>query len=284
MQTQNQVQAKSARISGATGARTPQHFVPLTNKPGILIDIDKNQLSIDQKYQRVLNLRMVQRIADNWSWIAAGAITVSLRAKSDKYFIVDGQHRWEASKLLREVKTLPCLVFELDQIQDEAMGFLASNAERKSLKPTDRYPALLLAKDPVALIIDQLAREAGRTIRGNHDRTSVACVGRLMRCIKENESALRRVWPIIIELCKDAPISEYLVGGIWSLERRLKRGTSLTERRWCEQLTKIGREGIEQSIRNTATLLGQQRNERVLAQGVLNAINKGTRNKLEVTV
>lgn len=273
----NQIQAKG-------GARDPQHFVPLTNKPGVLIDIDKNDLSIDPKYQRNLNLRAVQRIADNWSWIAAGSITVSLRRKSDKYFIVDGQHRWEASKLLREVKTLPCIVFELDQVQDEALGFLSSNAERKSLTMTDRFPALLLAKDPVALVVDKLARDANRQVGKPSDRFHLACVGRMSRCIKENESALRRVWPIIIDLCKDQAISEYLIGGIWGLERRLKNDQSLTERRWYEQLIKIGHQEIEQTIRNTATLLGVQRNERILVQGVLTAINKGMRNKLEVVL
>ncbi len=253
--------------------KEPRHFVPLKNTPGELVKINKMELHVDPKYQRPVNQRAVIRIANNWSWLACGVLTISFR-KNASYFIVDGQHRWEAAKLLKEVKELPCLAFELDSVKDEAIGFLANNAERRVPDRLSQHNALLLADDPIAKVADELAREGGRRIGKPSDKTHLACLGTLVGCIRVDEQAIRKVWPIITQLARDRPLAGHLIHGIWGLERRMPKGFSLTDRKWHDRLVAIGEQELLRSMRTT-TLLEGKVGENILAQGIARALNKG---------
>ncbi len=273
--------SSSNTFHGRNISREPRHFVPLKNTPGELIKLDKKELHIDQKYQRKINQAVIHRIANNWSWIACGVLLVSLRSDGSGHFIVDGQHRWEAAKLLNNVKELPCLVFELNKIEDEAIGFLAANTERRILKIEDQFNALLLTDDPVAKTVEQLARQAGRHIGKPSDKTHIACVGALMRAVRIDQQAIERVWPIISRLTQDQPLSGMLVTGIFSLERRMPKNHSLSELRWSDRLRSIGSEALLHSIKAMSGIEGKS-NERVWGQGIFRALNKGMRNPLHI--
>lgn len=269
------------RVGASGGYREPRHIVPLKNTPGELIRLDKKELHVDAKYQRKVNFNAVTRIANSWSWIACGTLTISFRKNGTGYFIVDGQHRWEAAKLLAEVKDLPCLAFELDSIEDEARGFLANNTERRIPDMTDRFNALLLSGDPVTKVVDELARQAGRTVGKPSDKTHLACVSTVMEAVRTDEHTLRKVWPLISKLQQDQPLVARVIMGIFTLERYMPGNYSLTDRKLYDRLMHIGSEPIQQSISAMVAIEGHG-GARTYAQGVLRAINKGMRAPIKV--
>jgi hypothetical protein len=262
------------RIEYHPSATDPLHFVPLVNKMGEYALLSKHDLRLDLSYQRSLNERVVARIANNWNWAAAGALLISMRADGAGYFIFDGGHRWSAAKLLGEITELPCLVFEMASISAEAVAFLSVNTERKTIGPLASHKAELLTGSPRALLVDELAREAGRTVGAPSDKTHLSCVSAIQRYATADRRTLRRVWPLIAELCTDQPIPSTLIHALWAAERRMPYGQSLTDDRWRARLVRAGTITLMRDIRGAVALEGA-RSERSVSYGVQTAINYG---------
>lgn len=104
---------------------------------GVMRLIDKRELRVDHVYQRDENNEdKILAMARNWSWLACGALIVGHR--SGLYYVIDGQNRWAASMKRQDIANLPCVVFEVADVADEARGFLAANTLRKGLSSVDR--------------------------------------------------------------------------------------------------------------------------------------------------
>jgi len=264
------------RVHYSPSPRDPRHFVPVVNKPGEFVMLPKRELRIDSTYQRALNTRVVHRIANNWNWAACGALLVSLRTDNVAYYIFDGGHRWSAAKEVPAINELPCLVFEMASVTAEAIAFLSANTERRAIGRLAAYKAELLTGAPRALIVDELAREAGRTVGAPSDKTHLSCVSAIQRCADRDERALRRVWPLVIELCQDRPIPAVILQSLFEAERRMPAGQSLADERWQARLLRVGGTEIERHVRGAVALEGV-RSERTLSYGVASAINQGLR-------
>lgn len=92
---------------------------------------------IDYSYQRVRTAH-VNELYDNWDNNSCEYILASYR--DDKFYIIDGQHRYYAA-LAKGLKDLPCIIRTDLTMQDEAMIFVKMNSSRKPLKPYDTYKA-----------------------------------------------------------------------------------------------------------------------------------------------
>lgn len=254
----------------------------ITNKPGELIKLPKGELRIDRSYQRPINQRRVYRIANNWNWVACGVLVVSMRAQG--YFVVDGQHRLEAAKLVNHVTDLPCIAFELAQI-DEARGFLALNLEHQQPTMLERWGALLLAHDKAALAADGLMRRFDRSIgESSHHPRRIACIGLIHTLATDDFARLERLWPTIEAAHSlSETISANVVKGLWRIESRMPQGFTLAADRWTGRLKQIGLQMIIQSINQVAALEGK-RGYPQCAEGILRAINRGIRQPLRVDV
>lgn len=264
------------------GGRWQQAFVPVKNEPGVLMRIEKWRLHVDPAYQRRVWTNRVARMAANWSWVSCGTLLVAQRGKDAKtgtYFIIDGQHRWEAAKALDHVKELPCLCFQLDDIKDEAIGFLAANTERKYPSLAEQFKALLIAEDPVAIIANRLAAAAERHISAPSSPSTISCVSELMRLIQMDEKAVDKAWPALARLCHGRAMTSRLIRGVVGLERRLGRGVSLSQQRWVDRLGHVGYDAVVASIKGVV-LLDNNSSERACAEGVFRAINRGLRVQL----
>jgi hypothetical protein len=250
-----------------------RNWVPLKNEPGVFRMLPKSRLGIDDIYQRRVNDRLVARIISNWSWVACGVIEVSTRDGGKTWFIVDGQHRWMAAKHLPKIHELPCLCFELDTVRDEAVGFLAANAERRLPSLADQFKALLVAEDPLALAAQKLATKYSREIKAPASATTISCVSDFMRCLQANRAAMERVFPVMAELCRGRVMPGRLFRAMHGLERRVAIDTSLADQRWHSRVVTVGYDAILESIR-AVTLIEHVASERACAQGLLRAINK----------
>ncbi len=265
------------------GKNEPVHYPTLHNKPGEMVWLPKGDLKVDKTYQRPVNPRAVARIAANWNWIACGVLIVSFRTNGEGHYIVDGQHRWEAGKLNDDVTNLPCLAFEINDIKDEASGFLAANTERQIPLMLHRFKALVTIKDRHALIADELIRTSGRSLKAPASKTNIMCIGDLMRCVRLDRTTIYRVWPLIVELTQDHPLPGSIIKGVFYLERKLPSGYSLTDNRTRTRILQVGLHTINASINEVANFEGK-RNERTCAMGVLRAINKGLRNQIKINL
>lgn len=121
-------------------------------------------IHVDEKYQRPLSDRFVQKVVNNFDEKMLGVLVLNLRPyeatdDGDFYSIVDGQHRLEALRLLGRT-TAQSVVFEMN-VQEEGQLFAALQKERRAASAIDQHKALLFSKDPVALSIERVCNTHG---------------------------------------------------------------------------------------------------------------------------
>jgi len=118
-------------------------------------------LKVDPRYQAALVQNRAIRIAMEFNPAALGFLTVSLRADGF-YYIIDGQHRFEAILLLVDEapKRLWCDVKEGLSLAEEAELFCRLNDARK---PTAiaRFRAAVVAGDSEAKDINRIIKKNG---------------------------------------------------------------------------------------------------------------------------
>lgn len=278
----------SARSGNRGGGSPPADVI---NKPGVFMMIPVGELKVDTEYQRPLTGNRVDLIAKDWNWVACACITVALRgAGSGDYYVIEGQHRVAGAKRAG-IKELPCMVFESITHVDEAQGFLDSNTARRAMSVVDRYRALLVVKDPVALRVKELLAQAGRTPgmaggQGGKSRPSaareVSCLDYMMTAVAIDDATLTRLWPMVIEFCEGRLIAKNILQGLFYLERYLVN-TSLTERHWRRRLMQIGYDTVHKNIVETIAFEGKG-GQATCAKGILRALNRGLQKKLSIEV
>lgn len=241
--------------------------------------IKKNDLKIDPSYQRDQKQARAVEIAKDWSWPACGAIYVSLR-ETGEWFVFDGQHRVAAALLRSDIDDLPCLIFEIESIPEEAGAFLDANLKRKTMSWAERFRALLVQGRPEAKFIEELVQRLGRRVSASAGPQTVSCVSILIECCGKDKTALSCVLPIAAELCADKPLHGRLVKGLFLIECKIgSSGASLKDKKWRARLQKIGHDEIMASIQRACVYEGHATAE-AAAKGIAKAMNKGLRGDL----
>jgi len=273
------IQARGADEAN-TSAQMEQYGWTLRDNPGEFAWIPKEQLHIDYSYQRKLVQERVLALARVWSWVACGVLIVVLRPSDGIWVVLDGQHRLAAAQRRGDIKDLPCMVFEVeDGISDEAQGFLAANTNRRPLHTVEKFKALRIVGDPLALVVEELATSIGRSVSASASSSSVSCVRTIMSCVASDEAAIRRLWPLIGTLCQGAIISHEIVKALFYLETRLPEGVSLLQPHWRSRITQVRLPGLEDAMRQAAGFRGN-RGPKTLAEGVANLLNHRARKRL----
>lgn len=144
-------------MSTATPTRTRLADISVdTGEAGKIEVLALADLKVDPIYQRDLTASFVERLADQWDIITAGAIVVSRRPGGELY-IVDGQHRAAAAVRAGETHILAQVVNE-PSAEEEARLRLKGNVKR-----TDRvfevFRARLAANDEIALAMQRILGE-----------------------------------------------------------------------------------------------------------------------------
>jgi len=250
----------------------------IKGKPAEFAWVHKADLKIDHRYQRAIHSGRVVAMAREWDWVACGAIIVALRADGE-WFVVDGQHRVEAARKRADISDLPCLIFEVEGIREEAAGFLASNIGRKPMSYVERFNALLQAQDEVALRVEGMVDGSGRKIGKVPGPHTVSCLQSLMRAMVADEKACRRVWPLVIDVVSGGSLDADTFNAFFWLETSLPRGVSLSEKAWRDRVCRIGRAAIQREV-NASIVYRGKGGPRSCGIGLLKAINKGLRNTL----
>lgn len=255
----------------------------LMDQPGVMMEIGKDRLVVDETYQRdgeapksILKIKMMVR---DWSWIAFGVIIVALR--QNVFYVVDGQHRVIAARRRADVGDLPCIVFETTSVEAEAKGFLQANTQRKPITGADRFRALVVTNDPAALLVKRLCDQVGREVKVTPAYNAVRCVSTMLRHASNDPTTLERLWPLLHNLVEGQPINERLVDALVYIEKRMPKGESLLDRKWRERLMRVGATAMVQGAVKAAAFYAKG-GSRVWALGVVQALNYNHRNHLKL--
>ncbi len=250
----------------------------IKDTPGKHVTLAKTLLVVDPSYQRdaetaagnAKSLSMAQK----WSWIACGAISVAKRADDDKFYVVDGQHRVLAARKRSDITHLPCMVFESEGALQEAEGFLRVNTMRNTLGAVDKYRAQLKTQDPIILFVDSLVQQAGRKVSKSSGPNTIACVSGLVRLAKTYRHELQHIWPTVVQLCKGEVLSEQLVTALTQIESQLPAGQSLTDNLLRKRLNRVGYKALIESGRKASAYFGNT-GHKPWVMGIVDALNKG---------
>ena len=247
--------------------------------PGALSNLNKTLLQVHPAYQRVATIDKINAIASKWSWVACGALIVGKRDKN--FWVIDGQHRLLAALKRSDIKTLPCLIFQTDNLSQEAQGFLDANTARRPVATYDKYRAALAASDPLALVVDAMLQKLGITVTLSlHKAHTLKCIGFVLTRAKEDPFALEEVLVAAMEICGTAPIHERVLASLWYLHRNAE--VNLFDKRLRARLKAMGSENILNAAAKAAAYYANG-GMRVWAEGVLNEVNRGLRNKISLT-
>ena len=251
----------------------------MKDSKGELAWIDKNVLSIYNSYQRNASSSRVLTLAKNWSWAGCGVITVSRRGNS--LFVIDGQHRVMAALKRSDITHLPAIIFNNISSKNEAESFIDANVNRGALKTIEKFKALVKMEDESAVMVQSLLDKYGIALSKNGKKRATNSAARLLKTIKKYPEKTELVFKTAVDICGDDFISEFILGGLWSLDSRLKCG--LKDEKLQKRLISIGKVALEDSAKRAAAFFTKG-GEYVWADGMIQEINKNLRNKFELAL
>jgi len=147
------------------------------------------ELNFDGVYQRKVSVDKVRNIVRQFDIGVVGALIVSKR-EDGNYYVIDGQHRISAMKLLN-IESIMCVIHEGLTIADEARLFKKCNNTRKQPSAIDNFRADLIAKNPITLEINKIVEENGFRINITNAKPSesakpaITAVSALTKVYKE---------------------------------------------------------------------------------------------------
>lgn len=125
--------------------------------------ITVNELTLDPTYQRAIDKGFVNRCVKNFNPEAVGHLVVSRRSDGT-VVVVDGQHRTEIMKRVGwGDQRVECQVHDNLTVEQEAALFDLLNTKR-SVTPTDRFRARLVAGDPASNDIAAIVERSGLAV------------------------------------------------------------------------------------------------------------------------
>lgn len=248
--------------------------------PGTMMLINKHELQINPEYQRTLLHLKVKEMASAWSWLACNVITVGMR--DGVCWVIDGQHRVMAAMRRADITDLPCIVFELENVQDEARGFLNINTLRKPMTAVDKLRASAVAGDEASRQFEVLCRRLNLVLTPNGNSPgSIKSARWGMKRMAEDPVTTTIVMELAADMCATDHIAvqERLLGGLWHIHRHCE--VDLTDARLQQRIKSRGAKTLlEEAAR--ASAFYSRGGDRIWAIGMLNSINKGLRTRFKM--
>lgn len=250
----------------------------MQDTPGVLANVRKTDILFDHDYQRSQNRAKILEIAKNWSWLAMGVITIADRG--GQLYAVDGMHRVSAALMRSDIETLPCIIFKTRDVREEAAGFVQANTLRKAVSTFDKHRALAMAGDETAIFVQRLLDEGGfEHANGSGKKNGVKCYGILHKLAKYKRDALLSAWPLVSEVCRGRYLSERVLEGLVLIEAT---GTEkVSSIKWSKVVLNVGFDALVDASQSAAAYYAKG-GAKVWADGMLQVINKGRRNRLEL--
>lgn len=266
--------------NGGASDKVKTYKWTVKDRPGKYRAIDKNEIHVDETYQRLANQTKALALARDWSWAACGAIIVVER--DGKFWAIDGQHRVLGAKNRSDIKTLPCLVFELEGFAEEAQTFLDTNTNRRPLSAIDRFRAQVVSGNATALIVKKTLDECGLIITKSPTLpTHIKCIGSCMYMALNDEAAFRVVMKTAAAVTTGKQVADMVLRGLFHIQTRCEP-CNLCDKRVYDRVCNLGAENLIGAAQRAAVFY-QSNTPKTWAFGMVEIINKGLRQKIALT-
>lgn len=257
------------RSSGVATSKIDRYKWTVKDDPGALKLLHKTDLKIHPSYQRHAAGKKVVDIASSWSWIACGAIVVADRG--GEFWVIDGQHRVLAAKNRADIDLLPCVVFATESVAQEAQGFLDLNTQRKAMSSIDRFRALLVAGNDIAIFVDSEFKRLGIVANNSgHGTRNIKSVGLCMTMAQIDKEMFSDTLSLVALICADCPIKERLLSGLGYIRQKV----GAIDGKLHKRIVDIGQDRLNQGAMRAAAFY-KRGGAKVFATGMLEEINKG---------
>lgn len=245
----------------------------ITDKPGTLQWINKHEIKVDDVYQRSLIKQRVTAFSQEWSWVRCGALIVASRG--GEYWAIDGQHRLMATRRRSDIQELPCIVFEMQDIKEEAQGFLSANTERKPISSFQRHKAMVISGNEIARMVQSQIEELGlSTTTAKKSPGHFACLAWAMKTAKDDQDTFCAVLKITAEISlkEGDPVFESLLAGLTYIHKN--HGGGIRDPKISDRIRLKGGFALNLAAKKSAAMLGRG-GQKVWARGILDELNKG---------
>jgi len=250
-----------------------------TGKVGTHMLIHKTDLTIDLSYQREnVSEKKVLDISRNWDWRLFGALSVVMRPDG-AFCVYDGGHRLRAAENRDDIGDLPCMVFEISDLKDEANVFIGANTLKTSVSPYQKYHAAICAKDPIALAVKSILSDCNYEATANCGAgpgRKTKAIGTLMNQTRYDAYSARLVFELCSEITDGSVIQGTLLRPLFFLV--VNGVTDILSGIDRKKLVTLGSEVLDLAISREKHLQGLG-GERVEAKAIIGALNKGRKTR-----
>jgi hypothetical protein len=254
----------------------------VTSDKGRFRELDKRLLQVNPEYQREAFKAKQLELASNWSWIACGVLTVAHR--DGLYWVVDGQHRKLAADRRSDIQALPCLVFDVLDVKDEARAFLATNTNRKPVTAMGKFKALTIAGDEAARLVDDVIKSCGlRLATASKEVGDFKAVAWALSAAKDDPQTFVSVMRLAsdLALAERTPVHHHIVKGLQYINSRIDGG--IDAKRFNDRAMKVGMAALHRGAISAGEYYSAG-GSRVYALGMMEVLNKGLQNKIVIDI
>lgn len=240
-------------------------------------EIAKSNLNLDDRYQREKTTEeAVRRIARNWDWVLYKVLSVAERGDGSLW-VFDGGHRLRAAFYRSDVNELPCLVFQLADLSDEARSFIAGARMSSRISSFDSFRAALVAEEPCSLRTAAMLAELGLKPNKNASKsTEVKCVYAIQKALEENEPTAKKALELSISICGEKPVPSHVFLGFFRLARHFNGEDLLSK--YEDVIRNLTQEEVERSIRQFRAETGKG-GQVVSGKAIMTLLNKGKKTR-----
>ena len=235
--------------------------------------LSKHLIYIDGRYQRdQISDAKVMEIARNFDWTLFGVLLVVVR-NDGTHWAIDGGHRLRGSLRRDDVDVLPCMVFGMEQLSDEAQAFLGNCLFRTAISAIAKHNASLCANDETANKVGSLLLDCGLEVKSAcTTNRHVKCIKAITDMVAEDESLAGRVLRLSLSLCGDSPVDSLVLKGLFFLARHFRPKFDFLHE-YGEKLSQFSQPELLKAI-NTARIELGLGGTRTIAIGILSLVNK----------
>lgn len=176
------------------------------------------KMKVSPVAQRDLNQSRVDHLVSNFDVEQLGAPTVNER--DDAFYIIDGQHRIEALRLLDYGQSVQCWTYTGLSEEEEADRFLKLN-DYLVVHAMPRFKVAVTANRPVETDIDRIVRANGLVVSQDGVPGGIRAVGTLRRIYNRSDGkTLARTLRIVRDAFGDAGMEARVIDGVGLLCQR----------------------------------------------------------------
>lgn len=252
----------------------------VTSDRGEFQRVPKAELKINHEvYQRDGAVAKILELASNWSWISCGVLVVARRG--GELWVVDGQHRKRAADRRSDINELPCLIFDVQSVKQEARAFLDTNTNRKPVTSLAKFKALLAAGDGRAHFVNDAVTATGlRWATASQSPGDFKAVALALSLAERASDAFVRVIGVAAKLALDArtPLHWRVLSGLDYIDSNVEGG--LSNKRLLARIEKIGIAALTHGADSAAKYYAKG-GAKVYGDGMMQAINKGLINRFD---